>query len=513
MNNELSRRDLLRKLGFAAAGSLLGGATTASQLLGGHKQTELGSGRAQDRAPYLQIALEAGPGQVQIRSGPPTNVLRFTGSVQRGRQDALLPSPGSYLGPTLSLWQGEPVTIFFSNNLQEESIVHWHGMYVPHYADGHPMDVIGPGSMYAYHYRVWNRAGTYWYHPHPHMMTGPQVYAGLAGGLIVHDLEEQALDLPSGEFDRLLVLQDRVLDSQNQFVYLPNPMRGTLGSEILVNGQPNYTMNVKTRAYRLRILNGSNARIYKLAWGDGSPMTVIGTDGGLVEYPLEKPYVVLSPGERVEIWADFRNRTIGEQIVLKSLSMSGLMFGVGQGNDPLPNGAPFDVMRFQVTQSEKEYRDLPKRLSTIQWHREEDAVNRKDPRYLTARWDSNMGWVLNDEMYDMHGTKPNERVRANTLEVWEIENLGGNITMAHPIHLHGQQFMVLSREIHPMYQLGWETVRYGYTDEGWKDTVLLMPGEKIRFLVRFGQYTGLFLYHCHNLEHEDMGMMRNYLVY
>ena len=499
---KISRRELFRTLGGATAGLMFGGGSKALAQV-------LGDANKMDRAPYLQIDLAAGPGVAQVKPGAQTNVLRFTGSVLRGRLDALGPSPGSYLGPTIRLRSGEHVSIFFSNNLAEESIVHWHGLYVPHYADGHPMDAINPGALYAYHYRVANRAGTYWYHPHPHMLTGNQVYHGLAGGLVVTDPEEQALDLPDGDLDQLLVLQDRTLDSNNQFVYLPNPMRG---SEILVNGQADFELPVRTRAYRLRFLNGSNGRVYKLAWEDGTPMTVIGTDGGLLEVPVEKPYVVLSPGERVEVWMDFRNRAVGDCLTLKSLAIQGLMFGVGGGNDPLPNGAAFDVMRFAVAELDKEYRSLPKRLTTIRWNREEDAINRDKPRYLTARWDNVLGWLLNDEPFDMYSTKPNERVRAHTLEVWEFENIVGNIVIAHPIHLHGRQFQILRRTVHPDYVQGWESVRDGYTDEGWKDTFLLMPGEKVRLLISFGQYTGMFLYHCHNLEHEDMGMMRNYLV-
>lgn len=508
----VSRRELLRAIGGVAAGLALGSGTKAlGQVLSGQTGALGGAGKM-DRAPHLQIDLAAGPGVAPIKPGPQTNVLRFTASVLRGRLDAIVPSPGSYLGPTIRLQSGEHVSIFFHNNLMEESIVHWHGLYVPHYADGHPMDAINPGSLYAYHYRVANRAGTYWYHPHPHMMTANQVYQGLAGGLVVTDPEEQALDLPDGELDQLLVLQDRTFDSNNQFVYLPNPMRGTLGNEILVNGQPQFELPVRTRAYRLRFLNGSNARIYKLAWEDGTPMTVIGSDGGLLEFPIEKPYVVLAPGERAEVWMDFRNRSVGERLTLKSLAMQGLMFGVGGSSDPLPNGAPFDVMRFHVTEREKEYRSLPKRLSRIRWYREQDAINYDKPRYFTARWDDVMGWLLNDEPYDMYGTKPNERVRANTLEIWEFENLPQNMVMAHPIHLHGPQFQIVRRTISPGYTEGWDSVRHGYTDEGWKDTFLLMPGEKVRLLVAFRQYTGMFLYHCHNLEHEDMGMMRNYLV-
>ena len=180
---------------------------------------------------------------------------------------------------------------------------------------------------------------------------------------------------------------------------------------------------------------------------------------------------------------------------------------MGSGAE-LPNGAGFLILRVKVNRQEKETRVLPQRLSTIYRDRLADAVNRENPRrfHLVMR---HMTWTINGRTFRMREVAGDEKVRLNTLEVWEFINEGngmgmmGGMSMPHPMHLHGMQFQVLSRR----------GVRHdGYVDEGWKDTVLLMPGERIRLLVRFGDYPGLFLYHCHNLEHEDMGMMRNYLI-
>ena len=168
-----------------------------------------------------------------------------------------------------------------------------------------------------------NRAGTYWYHPHPHGITGPQVYSGLAGLFLVSDDEEKAAGLPTGEYDIPLVIQDRAFDNNNQLVYLSGQrmeqMTGFLGDWILVNGQPDFILPVATHAYRLRLLNGSNSRIYRLAWQDGSPLTVIGTDGGLLEKPVYRRYVMLGPGERLELWADFSKYPVGSETALVSL--------------------------------------------------------------------------------------------------------------------------------------------------------------------------------------------------
>jgi len=387
---------------------------------------------------------------------------------------------------------------------------------VPADMDGHPRLVIPGGETYVYEFEIRNRAGTYWYHPHPHGLTGPQVYGGLAGLFLVSDDEEKAAGLPSGEYDIPLVLQDRAFDRNNQLVYLSGhrmeQMNGFLGDWILVNGHPDFILPVATRAYRLRFLNGSNSRIYRLAWKDGGPLTVIGTDGGLLEKPVQRRYVMLGPGERLEFWADFSNYDVGSEMELVSLPFDGGMMGGGMmgggGGSVLPNGAGFPVFKVKVNRREESDLTLPQQLSTIKRYDPADAVNREDPKrfHLVMR---HMAWTINGRIFQMEQVAPEERVVMNTLEVWEFINEGGGMgmmggmDMPHPIHLHGMQFQVLQR---------WGVMHEGYVDEGWKDTVLLMPGERVRVIVRFGDYPGLFLYHCHNLEHEDMGMMRNYLV-
>ena len=184
-----------------------------------------------------------------------------------------------------------------------------------------------------YEFEVKNRAGTYWYHPHPHGQTGHQVYGGMAGLFLVSDEEERAAGLPAGELEIPLVIQDRTFDRENQLVYLPggmmDRMNGLMGDTILVNGRPEYTLSVATRVYRLRLLNGSNARIYRLAWGDGTPLTVIGTDGGLLKTPVERKSLIMGPGERVDLWADFSRYATGSTPELVSLPVQGL--GMGRG--------------------------------------------------------------------------------------------------------------------------------------------------------------------------------------
>lgn len=278
--------------------------------------------------PDVEIALQAIPADVNILPGKATRVWQYQGRVIRGDPNSLQTMPGSYLGPVFRLRKGQRVRITFTNNLPEQSIVHWHGLRVPDDMDGHPRFAIAPGKTYEYEYQVVNRAGTYWYHPHPNMLTGPQVYNGMAGLFLVSDDEESAAGLPAGEFDIPLVIQDRSFDDQNQLVYMTpgtNDMTmGFLGDTIMVNGHPDYTLEVATRPYRLRILNGSNSRVYKLGWQDGTPLTVVGTDGGLLEKPVTKPYVTLAPAERVELWVDFSGQTMDSELTLQSLTFNGL---------------------------------------------------------------------------------------------------------------------------------------------------------------------------------------------
>jgi blue copper oxidase len=494
----------------------------------------------------VELRLQAMRLEVPLWPGTPTRVWGYQGEVLAGDPLSLQPlqapargyptryanlfsqapqrrgsAPYSYLGPLIRLRRGQRVRIYFTNQLPEATVMHWHGLHVPPEADAHPSLLVQPGQSYAYEFDVLNRAGTYWFHPHPDGRTAQQVYQGLAGLFLVTDEEEAAPGLPTNSADVPLVLQDRLIDADNQFVYPTNTgaanmaMEGFLGDRILVNGRPDFALLVTRRAYRLRLLNGSNSHVYKLAWSDGAPLQVIGTDGGLLERPVERAYVMLAPGERVELWADFSTREVNEELQLRSLPFSGAGVGMG-GAQALPNGAAFAVLQVRVTAGARAPGVLPARLSTIERYRVEDAVNRSAPRNFAVTFgmmSGGMRWLLNGRPYNQHEIAANEVVQLNTTEVWELANnsTGGmmGMSMIHPLHIHGLQFQVLERQ---GGIAGYETVRDGYLDEGWKDTVLLMPGERIKLLMRFEDFTGKYVYHCHNLEHEDAGMMRNYLV-
>lgn len=491
--------------------------------------------------PDLEVNLRAVQAEQQIFLGPKTRVWKYEGEVVRGDKESLQIIRDSYLGPIFRVRKGQWVRVNLINNVEEETIIHWHGLHLSEDMDGHPKYVIQPGESYQYDFSVLNRAGTYWYHPHPHAITGPQVFRGLAGFFLVSDDEEQQTGLPSGEYDIPLVLQDRVVDANNQWVYLSGGqmerMMGVLGDHILVNGQPNFTFSAAARPYRLRILNGSNSRMYKLAWEDDTPLTVIGTDGGLLERAVERPYVMLSPGERVELWTDFSEKKTGETIRLVSKSFSagmtgGMMGGMMGGSSSLANGAPFPILEVRIDrETSGEALALPNQLSLIERYRLEDAVNGNRPRTFTlgmggmgmgrGMMGGGMAWTINGRTFEMEDIAKDEIVKLNTLEAWVYDNLtrgggmgmmGGMMQMAHPMHIHGVQFQVVERQVDPDFSRDYETVREGFVDDGWKDTILVMPGERVKLLVRFEHFPGLFLNHCHNLEHEDLGMMRNYKV-
>ena len=305
-----------------------------------------------------------------------------------------------------------------------------------------------------------------------------------------------------------------------QLVYVADIMNGFFGDRVLVNGQAPHTWKVQARPYRLRLLNGSNARIYKLAWDDAAPLTVIATDGGLLEKPVQRPYITLAPGERVELWADFSAYKPGQELLLKSLpfSVSSGMMGGMMGGSRLPNGAALDVLRIQVEPAAGgPFPSLPERLSAPGFYAEQDAANRRNPRQVTLAM--HMIGTLNGRTFVMDEVAGDEKVRLGDLEIWEFYNSeGGGMGMMgggghpHPMHIHGVQFQVLERQIDRQNRQEYEAISAGLVDDGWKDTVLVWPGERVRLLVRFEHFAGLYLYHCHNLEHEDGGMMRNYRV-
>lgn len=470
------------------------------------------------REPDLVLRLSAAPDRLPIWPGRASAVLRYTGQVLHGRADALRPA-ASYLGPTLELRRGERVRIEFHNRMSEPSIIHWHGMLVPEAADGHPRFAVGAGGEYVYEFTVRNPAGTYLYHPHPHGLTGAQVYRGLAGLVIVREAQEQAYGLPAAEHELSLVIQDRRIGDGNQFVFkrmMMDDMNGVLGETVLVNGAPDARFEVTPRPWRLRLANVSNARIYKFAWSDGRPMRIIATDNGLLsaaEGIQTRPYVVLGPFERIELLEDFGERRPGAEIALMSREFAGtaMMDMMGRGMGAMMDGMMRGMMgpgqgeellvaRFTVSAGTR-IAGAPLRLPSPEPRPSQGA--RELHTQLAFR---HMQGFMNGRQFEMAAVAEDERLPLDEGTVWTFANDGGGMPMPHPMHIHGARFRILARSAGDVPA----DLRDGLVDAGFKDTFLIFPGERVRLLVAPTE-PGLFMYHCHNLEHEDAGMMRNCL--
>jgi FtsP/CotA-like multicopper oxidase with cupredoxin domain len=390
--------------------------------------------------------------------------------------------------------------------------------------DGHPRDVVPPGGEYQYEFKIRNRAGTYWFHPHPHGLTGTQVYGGLAGIFLVTDDEERSLGLPEHEHDIPIVLADRTFDAENQLIYegamgrgMMGAMLGFFGDRILANNRPALAYPEASSAFRVRLLNGSNSRIYRIARSDRKPLAVIASDGGLLSAPETRPFVVLGPAERAELWLDLHGESAGARIALTAepldfngpgmmggMGMHGMMgggFGRGAARQVR---APHPFAVFTAKRGAARF-TLPARLANL--------APASAPRGAMSREFAltlgHMRWGINGRTFAVDEIAPWERIAFGATEVWEFVNRASMMAIPHPMHVHLAQFRVLERRGAPA---GMDDLRAGLLDSGYKDTVLVLPGERVRVLVTFDTYRGRYLYHCHNLVHEDMGMMRNFSV-
>ena len=412
-----------------------------------------------------------------------------------GKNTDVLTFQGNLPNPTIRIKNRDDFELDFTNSLEKPTIIHWHGLIVPQEMDGHPKDAIATNITKEYRYKVNQRAGTYWYHTHPHGRTGEEIYYGLSGLYIVEDEKEKKLNLPSGEFELPLIIQDRRFDEKGNLIYKQTPQdnNGVLGDIVMVNSTPHPYKNVKNTKYRLRILNASSARTYKLAFEGVENFTLIGTDAGLLEKPIEVKNVLISVAERIDIIVDFKDKKVGDEVVLKTLGFKEASNFVS--NPAYPDfGAKMDIMKFKITElSSKNSPDIPKKFSSIPKMKESDASR---TRTITMEIIEGGVWTLNKKPYDMY--RVDERVKLGSIEIWEIKNTAH---MAHPFHMHGVHFQVLDR-----------TGKINFpTDKGWKDTILVMPIETVRIIVKF-TVEGMFVHHCHILEHEDHSMMANFLV-
>ena len=445
---------------------------------------------------------------------------RATANVGPGIVDAWTLN-GTLPSPTLRARQGDTARIRLVNQLPEETILHWHGLAVPYEADGHPRWQIHPGQTYDYEFRIVNRAGTYWYHPHTHMRTAAQTYQGMGGLFIVEDEEEGSYELPRGEREIPLIVQDKRLGGGLSLAYEPgmgpDMMMGYLGDTPFGNGVANPTVEVRRARYRLRILNACNARILELGLSNGDPMTLIGSDGGLLAAPVPVDRIMLGPAERADVVVDFSARPPGERVMLRShaFQIPGMMMGMGMGmgrggvggrgmgrgrgmmgGGGLPQGTEMDLLELVVQDgAPEEGPPLPTRFAEVP---SRGDITADTPRRTFRFQSMMMSHTINGLSFDAQ--RVDARVRRNETEVWTFVN---ESELPHPVHVHAGQFRVLSRTGGRARLMPWEA--------GLKDTVLTLPGERVDVAVRFF-YPGTFLLHCHNLEHEDMGMMTNYEV-
>jgi FtsP/CotA-like multicopper oxidase with cupredoxin domain len=505
----LSRRDFLRVTGLGSAALVFGNRFNLFE------SVSLKGTQTQSFVPDAEIAITAADKRMQILPGAQTRVYSYEGKLISGSGVTVQSIPDSYLGPILRVKRGTKLRILFHNNLIENSVIHPHGLQVPEDCDGHPMQAIGPGQTKVYEFEMIDRAGPYWFHPHPHMRTSEQVMMGLAGLMYVWDPEEEAAipGASTGANDVPIVIQDRTFDRDNQILYQPNMLWGFLGDRILVNGRPNASFSLEPRAYRLRILNGSNARTYKLAWSNNMPLEVIGSDGGLLPAALSRNYVMLMPGERVDVWADFGSLA-DQQVILRSLAfqaggmgMMGGMRGMGMMGDGT-NGTAFDILTINVGNKATTKPVLGPLPALSVRYSANNVPNYNAPRPFVLSMQHMMNWTINGRVFEMEAVAEDEKVNRDETMAWEWIN---NSPIPHPMHIHNVQVQVVQRTA-PSFVDSYNTINQGLIDTGWKDTVSVWPGERVKVAMRFGPHTGMYMYHCHILEHEDMTMMRNLMV-
>ena len=454
--------------------------------------------------------------------------LRMAAGSSRFFADRLTPTlgfNGDYLGPTLHFRQGEKVQLAVHNHIGEPTTVHWHGMRIPPEFDGGPRQVIAPGQTWRPKFTILQDANTCWYHSHMLHKTGEQVYRGLAGMIIVDDDGANKLPLPRtyGIDDIPLILQDRAFQPDGSLRYstdYDDVIKGMRGDTILINGTRSPYFIPTNTIVRFRILNAANARVFTLAFSDGRGFHQIASDGGLLPKAVAMKQLMLGPAERAEIVVDVSD---GLAVNLVSLPKA--------PDYPIYNGAMsrlmremdiehFDLLAIRPAASLTPGLAIPSELRPVNPLQERDAVTTRQFKLMMgfgSRSGEDLGggqgnrdgsgggygggvFLINGRTMDMNYI--NERVHFGDTEIWELHNTS---PMTHPFHLHGVHFQLLDRN----------GAAPPANESGWKDTVLVRTEEKIRIIMRFADFAdpqNPYMYHCHNLEHEDRGMMGQFLV-
>ncbi|MFI1098406.1 multicopper oxidase family protein [Streptomyces sp. NPDC020917] len=404
-----------------------------------------------------------------------------------GRTTRVRTFNGAFPGPVIKAVSGQRVVVRQTNQLDVPTSVHLHGAHVPQSSDGSPMDLIAPGGgSKTYTYPNSQPHANLWFHDHAHHMESETVYRGLTGYYLLTDQVEQSLDLPSGAHDVPIALRDARFDDDGQLVYVMGDYAGR--TVLMANGKAWPYFEVAARKYRFRLFNTANMRFFTLQLADGSGFQQIGSDGGLLEQPLDVTSVALSPGERADIVVDFSRYPAGTTLVLANTA-------------PQLPGDPADqvgqVLQFRVTGPAADTSRVPAALRHLP-ALPPATVNRS---FVLAMDETGLSGeaFINGKTYDMD--RIDTEIEYGATEIWTVTN--GNLFTPHNFHLHLVQFRVLERDGKP--------VTSG-PESGLKDTVALMPGETVKLQATFTGYEGTYVYHCHMFDHADMGMMANFRV-
>lgn len=414
-----------------------------------------------------------------------------------------------YLGPTLIMQKGDVVQMHVTNHLgeaheEEITTMHWHGMHVAPEDDGGPHTPIYFDSTWSPEFEVLDEATTFWYHPHLHHHTAEQVYYGAAGMILVRDENPVGSLLPHhyGIDEYPLIFQDKSFDANNQFEFT------ILADTMMVNGTLGAHLNVPAQMVRFHLLNASMQRVYNFGFPPNIDVWQIGSDGGFLERILPANRMTMSPGERIEIVVDFAS-TNDSMVLLRSFSSElepGLSGGPGGGprNDPRfrPNpldSADFDVMEFRIRMATPNaIRNIPMNLNTYDRPSVND-VDRERTMLFTVD-SSGFPFYINGRIMDLEYI--NDTVLLDDTEIWTIIN---HTDVAHPWHIHDIQFFVLDiNGVPPPPNLA-----------GRKDVITVNAYDTIRYITKFDDFTNdtiPYMYHCHNLFHEDGGMMGQFIV-
>jgi spore coat protein A len=449
---------------------------------------------------YYEIHIK--PGMEQVVPGAMTPILGFD---------------GHWPGPTVHATLGRPTTLRIFNDLPvaENISIHNHGHNVIHAYDGHPSDnVVAKGAFYDYKYPNMQEggtapnlhgAGTYFFHDHVQALTAQHVYSGMSAFYLIHPAAgsaEAALNLPSGAYDIPLLIQDRSFNADNTLRYDATVIKGFQGEVMVVNGTAQPFLKVARRKYRFRVLNAANARFIRIGLSTGS-MYQIGSDGGLLPTRLNPSKIALGPAERADIVIDFAQYKIGDVITMTN-------------DDPFMPAIP-EVMQFRIDRDEADTSTLPTDLNPtfVRYTAATPAVTRT--RDVVFSYDSGAAeWKLNGKTYDSSATEFNDS-KLGDVEIWNLKNTDTAFLVPHPFHQHLIEFQIL--DICPMATPNCGVAPVG-SQAGWKDTVSVPPTSIVRIKMQWyynGAATdpyaaGSYVFHCHNLEHEDHSMMLQQLV-